>query len=215
MSSELLSADLITPYWEARHRDLDDLRSGGHISLDRASNELFYLMRLGQLISLIGDRTSSDEPLYLLDAGCGKGYFARALDKCGFRVDGIDTSATAIAQCRRTAPHMLYEVAQLSSWHSPYLYDIVYSVDVLFHIVDQGEWEKSLRNLASLVRLRGKLIFTEESGDDGRQLGSYIKHRAQGDYAQVLEDLGLQMDQFLPYGFRESAIGFFVYIRIH
>ncbi|MEU1168676.1 hypothetical protein ABZ372_54600, partial [Streptomyces sp. NPDC005921] len=32
-------------YWDTRHRERDDLASGGHIGLDRPGNEIFYAVR--------------------------------------------------------------------------------------------------------------------------------------------------------------------------
>ena len=65
--------------WDRRHKQVDDLRSGGHIGYDAGSNGILYAVRLGKLITIIGDLTHSSAPLRVLDAGCGKGWFARAM----------------------------------------------------------------------------------------------------------------------------------------
>lgn len=211
---DLLTADEAVDYWEGRHQAEGDLRSGGDVGLDEAANQIFYYTRLGRLLEIIGDRNSVDAPLFLLDAGCGKGLFARALVDCGFAVDGIDTSPTAIEFSRANGPGR-YEVSSLADWRSPTLYDVVYSVDVLFHLVDDDDWRASLDNLASLVRMGGKLVITDERNEVRRQAGNYIVHRAFTEYVEALAVHGLSFVEFRPYEFRDNRIGFLVFARDH
>jgi len=211
---DLLTADEAVDYWEGRHRAQGDLRSGGDVGLDEAANQIFYYTRLGRLLEIIGDRNSLNEPLFLLDAGCGKGLFARALVKCGFEVDGIDTSPTAIEFSRANGLGR-YEVSSLADWRSPILYDVVYAVDVLFHLIDDDDWRASLDNLASLVRIGGKLVITDERNEVRRQAGNYIVHRAFTEYIDALAVRGLSLREFRPYGFRDNRIGFLVFARNH
>ncbi|WP_316755351.1 class I SAM-dependent methyltransferase [Streptomyces herbicida] len=206
-------SDRTRAYWDNRHREHDDLASGGHIGLDRAGNELFYALRLGTLLGLVGDLTSPAAPLFVLDAGCGKGRFARALTRCGHRVDAFDASSEAIDQARAADGGPRYAEARLDAWRSPWPYDVVLCVDVLFHVLDDREWTAGLRNLASLVRVTGRLILTDEDGPAPRALGDYILHRPTAAYREVLEPLGLRHTEFRPYGFRENRVGFHVFTR--
>lgn len=208
-----------TAYWNDRHRTHDDLASGGHIGLDRAGNELFYAWRLGALLTLVGDLSSPSHPLFVLDAGCGKGHFARALARCGHRVDAFDASEEAVAHARGAAPGHTegggprYATASLADWRSPWPYDVVLCVDVLFHVLDDTAWAAGLRNLASLVRLTGRLILTDEDAAVPRPRGDYILHRPPAAYRAELEPLGLRHTLFQPYGFRENEVGFHVFTR--
>ncbi|MFD0395351.1 class I SAM-dependent methyltransferase [Streptomyces nogalater] len=131
-------------------------RGRRHPDLDRAGNELFYALRLGTLLAVIGDLHSPAAPLYVLDAGCGHGYFARALHRCGHRVDAIDAGEETIERARAADDGPRYARARLDEWRSPWPYDVVLCVDVLFHLRDDTEWAAALRNLASLVRLTGR-----------------------------------------------------------
>jgi SAM-dependent methyltransferase len=209
---ELLTPDEAIAYWDRRHQRESELRSGGDIGLDAAGNEIFYATRLGKLLEIIGDNPNPQEPPFVLDAGCGKGYFSRSLERCGFRVEGIDTSDSAIEFCRDQGSGN-YAVSTLSGWRSPWLYDAVFSIDVLFHILDDAEWKASLENLASLVRLAGKLIVTDEYEDVRRQAGNYIVHRARPEYIGELGDAGFALREFRPYAFRANKIGFYVFVR--
>ncbi|MFD8720890.1 class I SAM-dependent methyltransferase [Streptomyces sp. NPDC059629] len=200
-------------YWDTRHRERDDLASGGHIGLDRPGNEIFYAVRLGQLLTLIGDLSSPVSPLFVLDAGCGKGHFARSLARCGHHVDAFDASEEAVTHARAEGGGPRYGVSALDEWRSPWLYDVVLCVDVLFHVLDDAEWTASLRNLASLVRITGRLIVTDEDTQEPVPRGDYILHRPTAAYRRELEPLGLSHTLFRPYGFRENRVGFHVFTR--
>ncbi|WP_128434367.1 class I SAM-dependent methyltransferase [Streptomyces cyaneus] len=209
-------------YWDTRHADHDDLASGGHIGLDRPGNEIFYAQRLGTLLSLIGDLSSPAAPLFVLDAGCGKGYFARALARCGHRVDAFDISPAAVEHARAEAGGPRYAVAALDEWRSPWPYDIVVCVDVLFHVLDDQAWAAGLRNMASLIRVTGRLIATDivtdiaadEATAERTTHGARIVHRPIAAYRAELEPLGLRHTLSRPYGFRENRVGFHVFTRI-
>ena len=84
---------------------------------------------------------------------------------------------------------------------------------MLFHILDDDEWAASLRNLASLTRLGGQLLVTDENRDDPRAAGDYIVHRPLPAYAAVLGDQ-FEYVSFTPYRFRENAVGFHQFRRV-
>jgi 2-polyprenyl-3-methyl-5-hydroxy-6-metoxy-1,4-benzoquinol methylase len=209
----LLSSDENAAYWESRHAREGDLRSGGHVSYDEATNQMFYIRRLSMLLEFIGHRSDPEAPLFLLDAGCGKGWFSRELARFGHQVDGIDRSANAIALCKEQGGGPAYFESALSEWRSPGLYDVVASIDVLFHILDDDEWERTVQNLASLVRLGGKLIVSDWGEDGVRVYGNYQVVRGRESYLPLLAQQGFRFDGWHPFNFRGSPIGFYVFAR--
>lgn len=209
----LLSPEENAAYWETRHQREGDLRSGGHVSYDEPTNRMFYLCRLAILLDVIGHHSDPVAPLFLLDAGCGKGWFSRELAAMGHRVDGIDASENALAQCREQGGGPRYFHSSLSGWRSPWLYDVVASIDVVFHILDDDEWEASIRNLASLVRLGGRFIVSDWGQDGDRVYGTYQVVRGRDRYVPLLQECGLRMDAWHPFDFRGSPIGFYVFTR--
>lgn len=207
-----LTSEQVSTYWDERHRAYGGLQSGGHVGLDDTTNEILYLVRLGRLAELIGFSSDRTAPLDVLDAGCGKGYFARGIARCGHRVDAIDVSPAAIEHCRALGGAR-YETSTIAAWTSPHLYDVVYSIDVLFHVMDDDEWRAGLRNLASLVRLGGRLLFTDWDLDERRDIARYQVLRSRSEYRGVLEPLGLTHLHFRPDGYRDSGVGFHVFMR--
>lgn len=201
-------------YWDQRHRREGSWRSGGDLTFDEPTNAMFYIVRLGLLLSILGHHSSQVAPLFLLDAGCGKGWFSRRLAQFGHQIDGVDTSEAAIEQCRGRSGGPRFFQSTLSGWSTPWLYDAVLSVDVLFHLLDDGEWERSLRNLASLVRLTGQLIVSDWNGTGERVYSDRQIVRGRDRYLPVLAECGFQYAAWHPYHFRGSPIGFHVFTRI-
>jgi 2-polyprenyl-3-methyl-5-hydroxy-6-metoxy-1,4-benzoquinol methylase len=212
---ELLSRAGAEEYWDERHRSGTELLSGGDMTYDDAANEAFYAVRLGRLLDVVGHQSSVIAPLRILDAGCGKGYFSRALSRVGHRVDGIDASAVAIEHCRRLAGGPSYAESSLTAWTSSELYDLVIAIDVLFHVLDDEEWEASLGNLAALTRLGGRVVVSDwDDVDRDQQFGTYMLARARNRYERHFPARGLRYDGFTPYRFRVSRIGLHCATRV-
>jgi 2-polyprenyl-3-methyl-5-hydroxy-6-metoxy-1,4-benzoquinol methylase len=209
----LLSDAEASAYWNERHQRESDLRSGGHMAFDEATNRMFYMRRLGLLMDLIGLQSSPVAPLFLLDAGCGKGWFSRELARFGHRVDGIDGSEAALEQARLEGGGPRYYQSSLSGWRSPWLYDVVACVDVMFHILDDAEWERSVRNLAALVKLGGRFVVADWNEDHDQAFGNYQVLRGRTKYLPVMQGCGMRFDGWHPYDFRHSIIGLYAFTR--
>ena len=210
-----LGVDEAIAFWDERHLQHGQLLSGGDLTYDPSTNEGFYAMRLGRLLDIIGASASAVAPLRLLDAGCGKGWFARALTRCGHQVDGIDTSEAAIEECLRLAVGSdRYMVSRLDAWAPTCLYDAVVAIDVLFHLMDDGVWRDSVVNLAALVRLRGLLVLADHDAEADHLWGDYQVTRSRQGYLDVVQPLGFRYLGFHPYRFRDNAAGFHVFRRI-
>ena len=202
-------------YWDRRHATAAELGSGGHISMGESENAMLYAVRVARLLEVLGTQAEPQSPLRVLDAGCGKGHFSRAIASFGHRVDGIDTSEVAIAVCRdRAGPAESYAVSALRDWTVPHLYDVVVSIDVLYHLMDDEEWETSVRHLASLVRLGGRIGLVDHEADRDHVWSTYQKTRAAGRYRAVLESCGMRMERFVRNDFRADPSGMHVATRV-
>lgn len=197
-------------YWDQRHKELSEARSGGDIGLSDASNEAFYQIRLGILLRLIERHLAPTDNPVALDAGCGKGFFADALVRCGYEVHAIDASPATIAFCRDRRRGR-YQVADISSFVHPYLFEIVYCIDVLFHITDDLLWRKSFANLASLTASSGILVVTDLNCQQRIIRSNYIIHRGFDEYMSIATSVHLTVGDFCPYDFRGNSIGFYVF----
>jgi len=209
----LLTSVGVREYWDGRHARVGDLRSGGNLAYDEATNGILYAVRLGRLLELMGFGAAPEAPLDVLDAGCGKGYFARGVAACGHRVDAIDASLSALegAARRGSGPH--WAQSTLADWRPTHLYDVVYCIDVLFHVVEREEWSRSVCNLADLVRVGGTLILTDVDVPSERVFGNYQVARPLRAYAEAVAPRGLVHVGSTPDGFRATDMMFHVFGR--
>lgn len=202
-------------YWDTRHAEVDEWRSGGNVSFDSGTNAIIYAVRLVRLVEALGRVTSEVAPLRVLDAGCGRGFFTRGMSAFGHLVDGIDASPNAIRHCReQMGDRENYAVSKLSEWLPNYLYDVVFSIDVLFHIMDDDDWQVSVINLARLVRLGGRLLLADHSADEDRVWNSYQKTRSRSRYVDLVKALGFQDQGFRPNGDPRDLVGLHVFDRV-
>lgn len=150
-------------YWNERHGRFEAgaLRGVGAIGSTEEANAGDYAKKWAMLEPLLtelrrhGART-------LLDAGTGIGYFASRAAKLGYVVDAFDFSEVAVAQNRQSDAHVRsWQVASLAAFSADHPYDAVICIDVLFHIVSDEEWERSVRNLAAVTAPSGSLIIQE------------------------------------------------------
>jgi len=210
-----MGADEARAYWDRRHQESGALASGGHIGYAESVNAMLYAVRTARLVEVLGGASNVAAPLKVLDAGCGKGYFSRALASFGHLVDGIDTSPAAVESCRQQAgPNESYAVSSLTDWAPTHLYDAVLSIDVLYHILDDEEWQASVRSLASLVRLGGLIGLVDHEADEDRSWRPHQKTRAVWRYRELLEHAGFVIDRFVRNDFRKDPSGMHVAVRV-
>lgn len=149
-------------YWDARHQIYGDgLHGVGFIGGDDARNQVDYdekLRRVSDVVAGLRDEGAASA----LDAGCGTGVFTGLLLSKGFDVTAIDFSPTSVTMVRERFPELRdAAVSSLSGYASSEGFDLVMCIDVLFHVVDDDEWRRSVENLERLVVPGGALVIQE------------------------------------------------------
>jgi len=189
-------------FWNTRHQSTDEWRSGGDKGLSIASNKSFYFHRLGLLVSLM-DEFQFNDRLRILDAGCGKGWLSDLLSSIGHEVTGIDTSQTAIDICRRHRSGRFVRVP-LHDFSDVAGFDVIVLLDVMFHILDDLIWERSLRNLAANLRSNGIMIIADTPVTTRQISGNYIVYRPLTQYEKVLTPSGARLVGTRAYQFADN-----------
>jgi 2-polyprenyl-3-methyl-5-hydroxy-6-metoxy-1,4-benzoquinol methylase len=141
--------------------------------------------------------------LRLLDAGCGKGWLTDSLSTIGHDVTGIDTSATAIEICRKHRQGTFAE-ASLHEFSDPVGFDAAVSLDVMFHILDDEVWRRSLRNLAANLRSGGLLVLSDTNVEAQTTSGNYIVYRPVSEYLSALVPFKAKLVATRAYQFSDN-----------
>jgi SAM-dependent methyltransferase len=138
-------------YWIDRHKkESGRIASVGSISYSEKANYFIYKilterykMALGML-DIPKDRSA-------LDAGCGIGIFSEFLASEGFKVTAADISQDALDRIKNdNIQKICSPVSEIDTGERRF--DLVHSFDVLYHILDDKEWERSLENICRLSK---------------------------------------------------------------
>lgn len=135
-------------YWKERHEAVDDLKASGLQSVGLSANTYIYKILEDQYGKLL-TRLNIDKVKTILDAGYGDGYFLRFFtDKFSDKTtEGIDISPAARKKID-FIPRGRLHVGDLSKFNLKKKFDIVHCFDVLYHILDEKDYNASLANLA-------------------------------------------------------------------
>ncbi|TSA24747.1 MAG: class I SAM-dependent methyltransferase [Bacteroidetes bacterium] len=107
----------------------------------------------------------------ILDAGSGFGQYSYFLSGMSprFQIDAIDVKVEQIEDCRRFfsrigKPNVQVEVADLTSYMKPDSYDLILSVDVMEHILED---ETVFRNFFQSLKPDGMVLISTPSDQGG------------------------------------------------
>lgn len=96
----------------------------------------------------------------VLDLCCGDGRVARALQKRGFAVTGLDGSEQMLHYARQMAPDVDFHLADARDFSLPGEFQgVISTFDSLNHVMTRRELHKVFRNVYSIVRPGGYFAF--------------------------------------------------------
>lgn len=181
-------------YWERRHTAaVGELRSTGHTHLTEEQNRMDYEAKRVAIEAKLGEWVGDVAGRSLLDAGCGTGLFSKSFAQMGFAVTGVDFSPTAVEAARLCSPGR-FQVADLSRMSLGQRFDVVVSIDVLFHVVDDRIWRRTLERMMGHVADDGCFIVQEHLVDatppGGGPGNSHVQFRTIESYNHALADIG-------------------------
>ena len=130
--------------WNARTRE----RSLGEISLAQADVVERWLKRL------------DDEPLDIIDVGCGTGWLSERLTAHG-NVTGTDLADEVVDRAKQRVPSASFVAGDfLEMEFGSRQFDVVVCLEVLSHVPDQGRF---VERVARLLRPGGSLILATQN----------------------------------------------------
>ena len=91
----------------------------------------------------------------ICDLGCGNGHIAGRLAEAGYRVTGVDASASGIAIARRAYPRVEFVEAMIGRELSVGQFDLVVSSDVIEHMYRPSDL---LETAHSVLKPRGQIL---------------------------------------------------------
>lgn len=174
-----LSMVEVARYWN--RRSAGPVRLG----LDAEVAEAREAQRLAAVLELVGEVSSPLAPYEVLLLGTGSEWIGSALTRLGFRVEASSADPVLVS--------------------SPALFDVVLGADALLPL-DDPTWLAAVVNLASLVRVGGRILVAGSTGESDR--GDGVLYRAAAKYRAVLEPRGFRAGGARPLpGTSENGTG--------
>jgi 2-polyprenyl-3-methyl-5-hydroxy-6-metoxy-1,4-benzoquinol methylase len=186
-------------YWVDRHETLQgSLASVGKIGTPEAENRQRYARKKRRVCSILRYIGKLDlKGFNVLDAGCGIGMISELFFALGADVCGIDASPLAISEARDRAGPLpqspeKFKVGSLIDFNFAKEFDFTFCLDVLYHVVDDGNWEAVVKNLVDHTKASGYLILLDQIGPEPQRPDEHVRFRTRAMYDKVLNPLGLR-----------------------
>ena len=151
-------------YWERRLAESNTLSGVGWLGLGEPFNRWMYRVRRWVFLRRIRPLLSGS-PADVLDVGTGSGfYIERWLELGAGSITGADLTDAAVGRLRQRFPAQRFVRMDIGSDGVPLepgSFDAISAMDMLFHLTDDGAYERAIGNLAEMLRPGGLLVFTE------------------------------------------------------
>ena len=181
-------------YWERRLQPFD-LAAVGYEGLGLPYNRWLYRLRHAAFQRLVRGIRRDWGQAQVLDIGSGTGFYVNEWRRLGASVTGSDLTRVAVENLSRAFPENRFAQFDVTK-HPPFelaSFDAISAVDVLFHIVDDGLYEAACRNVASLLKVGGHFIFSENFLHGETVRGANQVSRARADVERAMTSAGLEL----------------------
>lgn len=132
---------------------------------------------------------------YALDFGCGTGDLTRVLARHADAVNGFDISNDVLIKANELTEqkNIQYRSNQKEVLNDSLLYDVILSVTVLQHILDEEEFLNTLQSFSKFISPDGIFIALETLSNDDPQKTDYSITRNKSEYIVSLEKAGFSI----------------------
>lgn len=183
-------------YWESRHNKVHDLKAPGLRSVSDKANQYIYKSVISRYEKLLTELDLKDCKS-LFDAGYGDGKFLKSFNNKypDLELHGVDISIDAKNKVNISGLEKSHlQVGNLSD-ESIFQrkYDIVHCFDVLYHILDDHEFEQAITNLCKST---DKYLIIHDKFVKRPQIFSkpHVRMRTGSIYEKMLKDNGFTLN---------------------
>lgn len=180
-------------YWEERLAKNFDLTGVGHRGLGDQYNWYLYKRRLETLIAGLGKTGCTLDGKSILEIGCGTGFYTKYFAKQNIvRYTGIDITRASVANLKKQYPSFEFICADITQFGIAELheqFDIVFTADVLFHIVEERSFQNAIQTMIELLKPGGLFIVSDVFPENTVSTAAHVCLRSFSHYEQTLGTL--------------------------
>jgi len=190
-------------YWRRRLRDDPSLTGVGTRPFGATYQRYLYRLKEAAIGRILRAGKVSLDGASVLNVGCGVGYFEPVFARYGAsRVVGVDVAGSCIERLAARCPQFVYRVMdigeRLGDVDGGERFDLVTAIDVLYHIVDDGRFDRAMKNICRLCKPDGAILFTESPLGSADHSVPHVRHRRIGCYDRILARLGMRVAARTP-----------------
>jgi SAM-dependent methyltransferase len=160
-----VKASGVAEYWEDRLAKQFELEGVGFLGLGRQYNAWLYRVRSCVFRQAVKTYQTDLHHASVLDVGAGTGFYVDKWKALGVRsLVGIDLTQTSVERLRYKFPEYEFWQADIGGSVNPLpdrSFDVISAFDVLFHILDDDNYERALDNIHKLLKPGGLFVFSE------------------------------------------------------
>ena len=192
-------------YWENRLHTISGLEGVGFKKLGPSFNKWAYKVRKKVFMNELKKMNLSMNDLRVLDIGSGTGFYIQAWRELNAKeIHGADISATSVENLKITfKEHQFFHCdigdKNFNSDSKFKSYELISSMDVLFHIVDDARFEQAIANIASILNKGGFFIYSDNFLNSDTKRGESQVSRSKKYLLDVFEKNNLKLVAIKPF----------------
>ena len=193
-------------YWENRLKKNYGLDGTGFITLGISYNKWMYKMRRQVVIREVRSLGIDYSQASILDVGSGTGFYLEIWKQLGCgKLSGIDITYIAIENLGKKYPQYEFLKADIGDNLDKSFnlfsttYDIISSLDVLFHIVEDERYRRAFQNIYDLLRPGGIFIFSENFLHKDSIRSPYQTSRSLSEIEDIVRKTGFKILKRSPF----------------
>lgn len=198
-------------YWEDRLHKIGGLEGVGFKKLGQSFNKWAYKVRKNVFLSQLTKLNLNIKNSNVLDIGSGTGFYIQAWHELGAtKITGVDITPTSVENLKKTFPiHHFFQsdIGDINFNNSNQFsqYDLISSMDVLFHIVDDTRFEQAVKNIASITAKDGYFVYSDNFLNQDTKRGESQVSRSKKYLLDVFANNGFEVITFKPFMYLTNA----------
>ena len=189
-------------YWETRLREYPGLSGVGNTCLGRSYIQWLYKVRRAVFLRLLASLNPDLRTARVFDVGSGTGFYLELWNEVGVSsVTGSDLTEISVARLESAllwARVLRLDIGESLPSSELERYDIVSAFDVLFHIVEEKQYDRAIRNLCALLRPGGLLLFSDLLPRNGARRAEHVAFRPLKEVTALLAKTGFEVVGRVP-----------------
>ena len=185
-------------YWESRLSKNFNLKGVGHISFSERYNYWLYKRKKSCLEEIFADIPLSQK--HVLDVGSGTGFFIDWFIRRNAIMTGIDITEISIEKLKQKYSCNFFVQDIAAENYSPdRKYEIINMWDVIYHIVDDDRFIRTLENIRNSLVPGGILLISDYYGlSSDKRIAEHVHARCLDTYHESLGKMGFVLQKLFP-----------------